>query len=382
MFGVKKIFRYKSFKINCELNQIYTFPNNNILLLGQNLFIYDNNFNLIFIEKENIYYDKAYIINNDLFITDHLRSSSVILFSHVNKGNKIDNEKNNLIDKAFNKKIIINDNFHYILFYKKNNDLIFIPNEIDKHFIYIYDFDCKKNYKCFLKTKIMENPQSNLLLIKDDLFFFSKSNLKIYKLNSLFDEPRNLGPVLNNNIGHGQNIIIILHYYDNDNIIINNLRIIIKYNYKLNQITFRIRNDYSYFIITKNYILGFKGYSCYVLNINLELIQTKKNYYLRLCKKGIERNDGNIILLLEYGRIECFKKSIIKAIIFFILRYLLFFFECYLFLISMGHIAYNNNLLDYKLYLAIFVSVQSYNTIINLLFNYFNNKSFILSDFM
>ena len=198
----------------------------------------------------------------------------------------------------------------------------------------------------------------------------------------MFEEPTNLGPVLNNNIGHGQNIIIRLHYYDNDNIIINNLCIKIKYNYKLNQITFRTRNEYSYFIVTKNYILGLKDFSCYILNKNFELIQTKKNYYLRRCKKGIERNDGDILLLLEYGRIECFKKSTIKAIIVFILRYLLLIFQCYLFLISIEHIAYNNNLLDYKFYIAIFASVQSYNTIKNLLFNYFNIKSFIPSDFM
>ena len=123
----------------------------------------------------------------------------------------------------------------------------------------------------------MENPQSNLLLIKDNIFFYSNGNLKLYKLNSLVTEPQNFGPILNS---INNQIIIKLDYFDNDNILIIYDKIV-KYNYRLNQIVLRIRNRFYEVIVTKNYILCFDKF-CYILNKNLELIQIKKKFLLKI----------------------------------------------------------------------------------------------------
>ena len=379
MFKIKKIFQYKNFVLNDDkINNIYNFPNNNILLLGYNLYIYDLNFNLIFTENENIYYDEAYIINNDQFIASHPRTSSTILFQSESKENisKLNKEDNSLANKSFNKKIIINDYFRFLLLYKKNNDLIFIPNHITRDFIFIYDFDVNKNYKCFIKTKIMESPQSNLLLIKDNIFFYSNGNLKLYKLNSLVTEPQNFGPILNS---INNQIIIKLDYFDNDNILIIYDEIV-KYNYRLNQIVLRIRNRFYEVIVTKNYILCFDKF-CYILNKNLELIQIKKNFFSKYYNKGVEINNEKILLLQEKKNIICFKKSYQKTIIFFALRYLVIFYTILFLCIGVINFVFHFKPWDYIFYLSIFVIVQAYNMLKNLVFYYLDNKVVIPSDF-
>ena len=74
MFNSKWIFKDKSFITYTSISNINKFPNGNILLIGENIYIYDSNLELIYSKTggNDIYYMNACIINNDSFIVTDL----------------------------------------------------------------------------------------------------------------------------------------------------------------------------------------------------------------------------------------------------------------------------------------------------------------------
>ena len=338
MFKIKTLFKDKSFKVNYYINNLYLFPNNNLLLIGiSNIQIYDYNFNLVYSINKifengeeigfNLFYS-GYIINNDLFLI--IENSNLILFyKEIQNNNNLNNENNKLLN--YNAKVLIkNKKISQIVIFLENKDLICLSNGIK-----IYKFDINNNhnnnYNIFMKLKIVESPLTNILLMKDILFFIISNQLKFYKLTHLIEEPgkKNL------NLNNFTNSEIFLLKSDEDNIIISySFEENIKYNIKSNQIILRLTNDYSYIIITKNFIFGFKGQDSFILDKNFNLI-IKKKCFLSKYNSGVELNDNNIILIIQEGhssKIQIYKNSIIKAIIFAILRYVAIFYLCIFFI--------------------------------------------------
>ena len=383
MFKFKWIFKNRFTKINSEIFYIYKFPNDNILLVGKSIYIYDSNFNLIYSKVENHdgNFMNACIINNDSFIISELKDLTLILYSKTIIENKLNNENNNLIINQYNSKILLSRKYmHQILFFKENNDLICLHNNT----ILIYDFDKKKNYNIFIKTKLIESPRSNLLLIEDNLFFYTNNFLKIYKLKSMYKDPEKINLTLNINNR------IELHEYDKNNIIIKTSGEIIKYNFNSKEIKFRIINEYKKLSITKNYILGINNDQIDFLNKNFDIIQIKRSFFSYMnYRDGIEL-DGQIVVLS--GRfdktivISC-EKSIIKAIIAANMRYIILGYLCSkIFIICkiLGNYIILFNFFNFDFLLGILLVWFFCHLSKEILFNYYNCKSDLMiipSDF-
>ena len=153
MFKLKWIFKNKSAKINSPIYNIYKFPNDNLLLVGQNIYIYDSNLNLIYSKINGNYVNSmnACIINDDLFIIAELRYLNMTLYSKATTENILYDENNNLINKQYNTRILVNmELIRQIIFFKENNDLICLINNA----ILIYDFDQKKIINASLRPSL------------------------------------------------------------------------------------------------------------------------------------------------------------------------------------------------------------------------------------
>ena len=207
-----------------------------------------------------------------------------------------------------------------------------------------------------------------MLLIEDNLIFYTDEYLKIYKLKQLGQEPEKTKLILN------MNDRVKLSQYDNNNIIIKTINEIIKYNFKTKQINLRIRNEYEELSITKNYILGFKKTEMNILNKNFELIQKKIKYRF---DEGLEFDNKIVIIKYSHFGIEIvsYEKSIIKAIIFANLRYIflgILSILCFKTIKYIIHYLINFDFLKFDLYYKIVLFFLSFVLLKELFFHYFN----------
>ena len=93
----------------------------------------------------------ACIINDDLFIISELRYLNMTLYSKATTENILYDENNNLINKQYNTRILVNmELIRQIIFFKENNDLICLINNA----ILIYDFDQKKIINASLRPSL------------------------------------------------------------------------------------------------------------------------------------------------------------------------------------------------------------------------------------
>ena len=153
MFKFKWIFKYESIKINAIINNVYKFPNENLLLIGEKIYIYNSNLELIYSKSDEneLFYMSGCIINDDSFILLDLKGNMTFYYK-TDTENDLNIENDNLMNKYhYNTRIIKRvKNTAQILFYKENNDLICF-NDYE---ILIYDFDKKKIIISFLRQRL------------------------------------------------------------------------------------------------------------------------------------------------------------------------------------------------------------------------------------
>ena len=154
MFKLKWIYKNKSFKINAIINNVYKFPNENLLLIGEKIYIiYNSNLELIYSKtsENELFYMSACIINDDSFILLDLTDNMTFCYK-TDTENNLNNENDNLMNKEYYNTRIFKGvkNTAQILFYKENNDLICL-NDYE---ILIYDFDKKKIIISFLRQRL------------------------------------------------------------------------------------------------------------------------------------------------------------------------------------------------------------------------------------
>lgn len=315
MFKVKKIFRKENISYNTTIYSIDKFPNGNILLLGEKIQIYDPNFNLIYLNEETEdFCFSSCILNNDSFLV----SQTLNLFLFY-KNNYYYSENENITFKtlSYNYKTIIPISTRQVLYHKSNN-LICTSYKDGK--ISIYDFDKNKNYNCFIKTILIEKPKSNLVVIGDNLIFYTNSQLKLYDLKLLNKPPEIIDLIDLSPISYDS---VKINEFDKDNVILYNDHLIIKYDFKFKQIKLRIKNNYRFLTITNNYIFAFDYHKCHLLNKKFDFIQILSDFRVDY-HEGLELLNGEFLLVsIKYksSKIHVYKKNLLKCVASTILRY-------------------------------------------------------------
>ena len=209
-----KLNRLKTFSVHGRINDVYIFPNKNILLLGNDSYKIYNKKDVCIKEKKNVYYKYIKIIDNDSFMC--LKDDTKLMCINIKNGRVTklfefpeEGIKNLLF---YGKKYITLNTYNRIKIWEKSSDLkfncltevllikekdeilfiflvrdknILIVNNVNKKITYFLELD-----KFSIIIKINDLSYKTLYQLNENLIIFPysigiplKPNLNIYDFN-------------------------------------------------------------------------------------------------------------------------------------------------------------------------------------------------------